>query len=197
MSVDENFSFIGCCYEYYRIFVCIKQYDEEGGALDVERKSQEEYVLEEKKANLLIEAFKLYLAGRGENVKNFAVVLNGGIGQVIENINQTYDQKDLYPSLVDKATHLFYLLVKDHIFVDGNKRIASFLFLWFLDMNDMLVTGKEDRTINYATIYALAVVVAGSKSKDKDIIVQFIRTLIITYRGSFPPMPYENPITDS
>ena len=197
ISDEETFHFIGCCTEYDRSFLLLRHYDEGiENVFSEARAGQDEYVLEVEKANVIIETLKLYLDKRGENVAHFAVVHNGGIEQVIGNIYQTAGQKELYPSLEDKAVQLFYLLVKDHIFVDGNKRIASFLFLWFLDMNDMLVTGKEDSTINYVTIYALAVFVAGSNPKDKDIIVQFIRILIMTYRESFPPMPI-NPRADS
>lgn len=107
------------------------------------------------------------------------------------NIYQTWDEKELYPSVEDKAVHLFYLLVKDHLFLDGNKRIASVLFSWFLDMNSMLVSEQEGGTFTYATIYALAVGVAESKPKDKDVIIGFIRRLVMTHRKPLPDEPYK------
>ncbi len=192
ISEDEAFSFLGCCTDYSRSFSLLKQYDDEetdDNSISEAEEHQEEYVLEVEKTISIIKTLKLYFAKRGENVENFAIVRNGGIEQVVGNIYQTYGQKDLYSSIEEKAVQLFYLLIKDHIFVDGNKRIASFLFLWFLDMNDMLVTGREDRTINYLTIYALAIFVAGSNPKDKEVIVQFIRALIMTYRKSLPDTP--------
>ena len=190
ISEDERFQFLSCCEEYYRSFLLLKQYDEYGeeseNTASSTREHQTKYLLQVRKVESIIEALKLYFAERGENVTNFAVPNNGGIEQIIGNIYQTWDQKEFYPSLEDKAAQLFYLLVKDHVFLDGNKRIASFLFLWFLDMNDMLVTGKEDRTFNYLTLYALAIFVADSNPRDKDTIVEFIRTLITTYRRSLP-----------
>ena len=191
MSAGEALQFMGCWAEYQRALFLIKQYDEEEHTPDVLPKTQS-YVLKEAKANLIIRELKSYLAGQGENVDNFAVVHNGGIGQVVGNIYQTYDGKELYPNVEDKAVYLFYFLVKDHLFIDGNKRIASFLFLWFMDMNGMLVTGRDDRTISYTTIYALAISVAESKPKDKDLIIQLIRNLITTYRKALPDEPYKD-----
>ena len=190
MSEEEAFHFSGCCAEYYRALFLIRQYDEEENTPDVSPETQQIYRLEEPKVNLVIKELKSHLASRGENVDNFAVARNGGIGQVVGNIYQTWNKKELYPHVEDKAVHLFYFLVKDHLFIDGNKRIASFLFLWFLDMNDILVTGREDRTITYTTIYALAIFVAESSPKDKDLIVRLIRNLVMTYRKALPDEPY-------
>ncbi len=190
MSEDEAFNFSGCCAEYHRALFLIKQYDEEESTPDVSPETQQIYRLEEPKVNLVIKELKSHLASRGENVDNFAVARNGGIGQVLGSIYQTWDGKELYPYVEDKAVHLFYFLAKDHLFIDGNKRVASFLFLWFLDMNDILVTGREDRTITYTTIYALAIFVAESSPKDKDLIVQLIRNLVMTHRKALPDEPY-------
>ncbi len=188
MSEDEAFNFSGCCVEYHRALFLIKQYDEEENTPDVSSGTQQIYSLEETKANLVIRELKSHLAECGENVDNFAVARNGGIGQVVGNIYLPCGGKELYPYVEDKAAHLFYLLVKDHLFMDGNKRIASFLFLWFLDMNGILVTDREDRTITYATISALAIFVAESNRKDKDLIIRLIRNLVMT----LPDEPYEN-----
>jgi len=192
MSPEEAFHFIGCFVEYQRALFLIKQYDEEGSAPDISPEDEQSYSLDESKVNLVIEELKLQLAERGENVDKFGVPCNGGIGQVVGNIYQTWEKRELYPAVEDKAAHLFYLLVKDHLFVDGNKRIASFLFLWFLDMNNILVTEREYRTITYTTIYALAIVTAESDPADKDIIIRLIRSLVMTYRKSLPDEPYEN-----
>lgn len=187
MSIEETFNFLGCFIEYNRSFNLLKQYDEEADSFSpdyTEIEEAEGYVIEVEKANVIIQTLKFYFIERGKKIGNFAVVQNGGIDQVIKGIYQTYGGEELYPTLADKAVNLFYLLIKDHIFVDGNKRIASFLFLWFLDMNNMLVIDEKDNTINYMTIYALAIFVAGSNPKDKDAIVQLIRTLVMTHKKS-------------
>ncbi|MDD9820281.1 MAG: Fic family protein [Nitrospira sp.] len=193
LSPEEAHNFRGCFAEYQRALFLIKQYDEEGNILDGLSEDQQVYRLEVEKVKLIIKAFKSRLAERGENVENFVVTRNGGIEQVVGNIYQTWDEKDLYPYVEDKAVHLFYLLVKDHLFIDGNKRIASFLFIWLLDMNGMLVPEREGGTFTYATIYALAVLVAESNPKDKGVIIQFIRGLVMTHRKPLPDdEPYKN-----
>jgi len=191
MSPEEAFHFISCFVEYQRALFLIKQYDEEGSVPNIFLEDEQKYSLNESKVNLVIEQLKSQLAERGENVDQFGVPCNGGIGQVVGNIYQTWNKLELYPYVEDKAAHLFYLLVKDHLFVDGNKRIASFLFLWFLDMNNILVTEREYRTITYTTIYALAIVTAESDPTDKDIIIRLIRSLVMTHRKSLPDEPYE------
>lgn len=191
MTAEESWNFIGCCFEYHRALLLIRQYDERGESPDVFSENRSMYRLEVGKVNLIIGELKSYLADRGENVDNFGVPSNGGVEQIVGNIYQTWDGNELYPQIEDKAVHLFYLLVKDHLFVDGNKRIASFLFLWFLDMNDILVTGREDRTITYSTVYALAVFVAESNPKDKDVVIQLIRSLVMTHREVLPDASYE------
>jgi len=193
MSPEEAFQFRSCFAEYQRALFLIKQYDEEGSAPDISLEDEQSYSLDESKVNLVIRELKSQLAEQGENVGQFGVPCNGGIGQVVGNIYQTWDRLELYPRVEDKAAHLFYLLVKDHLFVDGNKRIASFLFLWFLDMNDILVMGREYRTITYTTIYALAIVTAESDPTDKDIIIRLIRSLVMTRRKFLPDEPYERP----
>ena len=192
MSAEEAFHFIGCCFEYHRAFLLIRQYDEREKFPHVFSENRPMYRLKAEKVNLIIREFKSYLAERGENVKNFGVPCNGGVEQIVGNIYLTWDGNELYPEIEDKAVHLFYLLVKDHLFIDGNKRIASFLFLLFLDMNDMLVMGREDRIITYSTVYALAVFVAESNPKDKDIVVQLIRSLVMTHWEALPDISYED-----
>ena len=64
---------------------------------------------------------------------------------------QTFDGADVYPSLEEKAAHLLYFLVKNHSFVDGNKRIAAALFLWFMEKNGMLCTGRTAASASRTT----------------------------------------------
>ncbi|MGC8737772.1 MAG: type II toxin-antitoxin system death-on-curing family toxin [Candidatus Hydrogenedens sp.] len=78
---------------------------------------------------------------------------------ILGNIYQSFDRKDLYPSLEEKSAHLLYFIIKDHPFVDGNKRIASFLFVYFLDKNHYLYhkTGKKKINDNALTVLALLI----------------------------------------
>jgi prophage maintenance system killer protein len=95
--------------------------------------------------------------------------------------------EELYPNLAEKAANLFYLIVKNHYLKDGNKRIAAVLMLWFMDINDDMLTIREEggtwgHSLTYNIVYALAVFVAKSKSKDKEIVVGLLIEIIDTYR---------------
>jgi prophage maintenance system killer protein len=96
----------------------------------------------------------------------------------IATIYQTFDGKDLYPSVEEKAAMLLYLVVKNHSFSDGNKRIAAFLFLWFLDRNGILYKPDRSRLIENNTLVALTLMIAESRTEEKDVIVKVVVNLI-------------------
>jgi len=96
----------------------------------------------------------------------------------INTIYQTFDGKDLYPSIEEKAAMLLYLVVKNHSFSDGNKRIAAFLFLWFLEENGILYKTNGSRLIENNTLVALTLMIAESRTEEKDIIVKVVVNLI-------------------
>jgi prophage maintenance system killer protein len=96
----------------------------------------------------------------------------------INTIYQTFDGKDLYPSVEEKAAMLLYLVVKNHSFSDGNKRIAAFLFLWFLEKNSILYKANGSRLIENNTLVALTLMIAQSQTEEKDIIVKVVVNLI-------------------
>lgn len=93
-------------------------------------------------------------------------------------IYQTFNRKDLYPSIEEKAANLLYLTIKNHSFVDGNKRIAAALFLWFLDRNKLLYNKKGYKRIADNALVALCLMMAESKPKDKEIIIKVVVNLI-------------------
>jgi prophage maintenance system killer protein len=96
----------------------------------------------------------------------------------INTIYQTFDGKDLYPSIEEKAAMLLYLVTKNHSFSDGNKRIAAFLFLWFLENNNILYKKNGLRLIENNTLVALTLMIAESRTEEKDMIVKVIVNLI-------------------
>lgn len=95
-------------------------------------------------------------------------------------IMQTFDGQDLYPSLEEKSAHLLYFLVKNHSFVDGNKRIAATLFLWFMEKNLILYRKDGSKRIADNALVALTLMIAESKPADKDVITKVIVNLINT-----------------
>lgn len=95
----------------------------------------------------------------------------------LETIYQTFDGKELYVTIEEKAAHLLYFVTKNHSFSDGNKRIAAFLFVWFLDLNALLYyEGKK--VIDDNALVALTLMIAESKSDDKDMMVKVVVNLI-------------------
>ena len=93
-------------------------------------------------------------------------------------IDQTFDGKDLYPSLEEKAANLLYLVTKNHSFSDGNKRIAAFLFLYFLERNRILYNANGEKRIADNALVALTLMIAVSKTEEKETIVKIIVNLI-------------------
>jgi prophage maintenance system killer protein len=96
----------------------------------------------------------------------------------IANIYQSFGGKDLYPSIEEKAAHLLYFVVKNHSFSDGNKRIAAFLFVWFLERNGILYRQDGGKRIADNALVAMTLMIAESKPEEKDIMAQVVVNLI-------------------
>ena len=101
-----------------------------------------------------------------------------GLESAIGAIYQTYAGRDLYPSIEEKAAHLLYFVVKNHAFVDGNKRIGAFLFIWFLDANGLLYRQDGTKRLADNALVALTLLIAESKSTEKDVLCQVVVNLI-------------------
>jgi prophage maintenance system killer protein len=100
--------------------------------------------------------------------------LSGSLNAVM----QTFDGKDVYPSLEEKAAHLLYFLVKNHSFVDGNKRIAAALFLWFMEKNGLLYEPDDTKRVSNTALVALTLMIAESKPDQKGTLTQLIANLL-------------------
>ena len=96
----------------------------------------------------------------------------------IGQIYQTFRGEDLYPSVEEKAAMLLYLVVKNHSFSDGNKRIAAMLFLWFLNNNHVLYAEDGHKRIADNTLVALTLMIAESRTEEKDVMVKVVVNLI-------------------
>ena len=102
---------------------------------------------------------------------------NEGLKEILGAIYQTFDGKDLYPSIQEKAANLLYLVTKNHTFIDGNKRIAATLFIFFLDYYDILY--KDDyQIIDNNTLVAITLLIAESNPREKDILVDVIMNFL-------------------
>ena len=107
----------------------------------------------------------------------FAIERDKGLLSIINDIYQTFDSKDIYPSVEEKAANFLYMIVKNHVFIDGNKRIAATLFIYFLFYYDILY--KDDKQIiDNNTLAALTLLIAESNPKEKSIIIDLITNFL-------------------
>ena len=129
-------------------------------------------------AQKVIENIRDQLSKSGKSLGMLGVDTNNKLESIIKNLSQTFGGIDLYPSLEEKAANLLYLTIKDHPFLDGNKRISSLLFITFLDLNNYLYRSNGERKINDNALVALALLVAVSPSSEKELIIDLIKSLI-------------------
>ncbi len=103
---------------------------------------------------------------------------DGSFKSSIGQIYQTFGGEELYPSVEEKAAMLLYLVTKNHSFSDGNKRIAATLFLWFLNGNHILYHPDGSKRIADSTLVALTLMIAESRTEEKDVMVKVVVNLI-------------------
>ena len=108
----------------------------------------------------------------------FGLERENGLKMIIGNLEQTYSGKKLYPNIEDRAAHLLYFIIKDRPFVDGNKRIGSFLFILFLIKNNYLYNKKGEKNINDNALASLALLIAASNPKEKDLMIALVSNLL-------------------
>ena len=118
----------------------------------------------------------------------FGVEKDDSFKSSLGQIYQTFDGKELYPSFEEKAAKLLYLIVKNHSFVDGNKRIAAYIFLWFLQRNDRLYKWESRMcreevvvtdTISEAALVALTLLIAESKPEEREIMQKLTMNFLV------------------
>jgi len=108
----------------------------------------------------------------------FAVPKDQSFESAVAQIAQTFDGKELYPSIEEKAAMLLYLITKNHAFADGNKRIAAACFIHFLNRNDILFRLDRQPVISSEALAALTLFVAVSKPEEKDTVVKLIMSVL-------------------
>ena len=107
----------------------------------------------------------------------FALERDSGVEAIIFDIYQTFDGKDLYSSIEEKAANFLYLIIKNHVFIDGNKRIAATLFIYFLKFYNLLYKdGKQ--VIDNNTLVAITLLIAQSNPKEKEILVDLVMNFL-------------------
>lgn len=130
------------------------------------------YELKYEECNMLINEMR-----KEHKTDVFGIEIGGAFKSSLGAIYQTYNGKELYPTLEEKAAHLLYFLVKNHGFIDGNKRIAAAIFVYFLEKNNALFY-KNEQIIDNKTLVALTIMLAESNPNEKDLLINLIMTFL-------------------
>ena len=107
----------------------------------------------------------------------FAIERDKGLSSIINNIYQSFDGQDIYKSIEEKASNFLYLIVKNHTFIDGNKRIAATLFIYFLNFYNILYKNNK-QVIDNNTLAALTLLIAESNPKEKEVIIDLVMNFL-------------------
>lgn len=107
----------------------------------------------------------------------FALERNQGLKAILGSVYQSFDGVDLYPTIEEKGANFFYLIIKNHSFIDGNKRIAATLFIYFLDFYNILFRNNI-KVIDNNTLVALTLLIAQSNPKEKEILIDLVMNFL-------------------
>ena len=119
----------------------------------------------------------------GSDSDLFGLERSQGLKSIINTIYQSFDGKDLYPTIEEKAANFYYLVTKNHTFIDGNKRIAATLFIYFLNFYNILY--KENcQVIDNNTLVALTLLIAQSNPKEKEIIIDLVMNFLVNKKSN-------------
>lgn len=162
--------------DYSKTLSLLEQYDR--GNLSAKKGERTKFILRYEDCVKIIIELKRELSAKKEAGDLFAQERGGSFEGIIKGLYQTFAQKELYSTIEDKASHLLYLIIKDHPFNDGNKRSAAFLFVYFLDRSNYLFKKSGERRINDNALTALALLVAESDPKDKEVMIRIIKNLL-------------------
>ncbi len=164
--------------DYSKSLSLLEQFDKD--KLHLRKKEKEKYEIDYRDASGVVRKIKEDLITKKEAFQMFGQENGNQFKAILKNIYQTFGGVDLYPSLEEKAAHLLYFVIKDHPFNDGNKRIGSFMFIYYLDRNNFLYKKSGEKKINDNALTALALLIAISDPKEKDKMIKIITNLIFS-----------------
>ena len=170
---DEGLSVLNIVNRYAKTWQLLLQFDEDNLPSPGTKQVAAE-TLDIDSARKAITSLKKELSAKMEATDLFGNERSESLAGIIGAIHQTFGGQDLYPSIEEKAANLLYFVIKDHPFSDGNKRIGSFLFLLFLQMNGLL--GKKH--FDNKALVALTLLTAASDPGQKDILIKLIVNLL-------------------
>ncbi|MBT7081655.1 MAG: virulence protein RhuM/Fic/DOC family protein [Chloroflexi bacterium] len=178
MINGEGQAVIAVINDYARSWSLLQGYDEQslGGS-----GTQQVDMIPLNMSNVLkaIMALKKELVAKGEATELFAQLRGDGLTSAVATIEQGFGDELFYPNVASRAANLLYLVIKNHPLADGNKRTGSFLFLWYLRLNEHLLAKPTKQLINDNTLVALALLVAESKPEQKELMIRLIEHFIL------------------
>jgi prophage maintenance system killer protein len=178
LNQEEVDGLLSVIKDYAHSWQLLKKYDE--GELKLLRsKGKERQRFSYDFIRPAVDALKSSLIQKEEATDIFGNERDGSFQGILGNVYQTFGGKELYTSLEEKAAHLLYFVIKDHPFSDGNKRIGSFLFVYFLGENKILYRVDGEKKINDNTLVALALLIAESDPKQKEVMVALVTNLLV------------------
>ncbi len=164
--------------EYARSWSLLQAYDEQSLS-EQSSKQSAMHALDLDSVMIAINELKQNLMAKGEATELFGQLRGNGLASAIATIEQGFGDEFFYPNIASRAAHLLYFVIKNHPLADGNKRTGSFLFLWYLRINQSFLAKPVDALVNDNTLVALALLVAESKPEQKELIIRLIQQFIL------------------
>ncbi len=175
LTTDQGRGLVDIIARYTQTFLLLQRYDE--GQLTEPKGTAGGALPTLTEAHGAIITLKNNLMARAEASALFGQEREAGLESILGNLEQSVFGAPAYPSIESKAAHLLYFTIKNHPFSDGNKRIGSFLFVDFLNRNGRLFRNGEP-VINDVGLAALALLVAESDPKDKDVLIRLVMNML-------------------
>lgn len=164
--------------DYARSWSLLQGYDEQQLA-EINTRQDGMRPLELDEAVTAITDLKHALIAKGEATELFGRLRGDGLASALATIEQGFGDELFYPNVAVRAAHLLYFVIKNHPLADGNKRSGSFLFLWYLRLNQSLLARPVEQLINDNTLVALALLVAESLPAQKELMIRLIEHFIL------------------
>jgi prophage maintenance system killer protein len=174
-NLENKDTFVTILKSYTESLVILNQYDED--RLE-NKKGTESIKIEIDELREFIAKTKESLMTKNEATDLFGIEYEGKFEGTIAAVYQGFGGVDVYPTAEEKAANLLYLIIKNHGFVDGNKRIGSILFIQFLNQNKILQNSKGELKITENTLVALALLIAQSNPSDKEVLIKLVIKLL-------------------
>jgi death-on-curing family protein len=176
-NLDEAKGLLEIIKNYNKSFILLNQFDSNN--LNTEKLNENiTYEIKFEEALKAIEELKSQLMKKKEAKELFGNRKDDGFQGILGNIVQSFEGEYLYKSIEEQAANLLYLIIKNHSFSDGNKRIGAFMFIWFLEKNKHALKKSGELKINDNALTALALLIANSDPSEKDLMVSLVINLI-------------------